>query len=77
MKKIMTKWKRVNQYFSYVKCARPTSLKEVKALINLGYCIEDLTPKVMKNYLDVQEYDLKTFFREYSWKSVRDYNKFN
>lgn len=71
--KIMTKWKKVNKNFSYVNCARPTNLKEARALMKLGYCVEELTIKVMKNYLSVQEYTLKEFFDEYSWRDVRNY----
>jgi len=73
MKKIMTKWTRVNQYYSRVECARPSDLDEAKALSKMGFCVEDLTEKIMKNYLDVQEYNIKDFFAEYSWKDVRDY----
>jgi hypothetical protein len=72
-KKIMTKWTRVNNIFSYVECARPSTLREAKALAELGYCVEDLTEEIMKKFLDVFEYSLSDFFAEYSCREVRDY----
>lgn len=70
----MYKKKGRNMYYYEIELAQPSNLREVKALINLGFCVRNLDEKAKKDYLDISEYSsLREFRKEYDWRDIEDW----
>ncbi|MFO7891474.1 MAG: hypothetical protein R6V04_14175 [bacterium] len=67
MKKIM---KRKSKSYHHLELARPKALDELKALVEAGFCVGDLDQQIMWEYLEIYEYSLPKFFKEFKHNQI-------